>query len=75
MKVLAVTLLLSVFGLVAHAQNTVNRQQQTPAPVQTQEKERRQQPAGENVRQVKKERHSEKCCVRKSEAISPRKKD
>lgn len=75
MKALVVTLLLSMLGLFAHAQHAVNRQQPNRTPVQTQEKERRQQPSGENVRQVKKDRHTDKCCVRKSEVLGTRRKD
>jgi hypothetical protein len=75
MKVFTVTLLLTLLAFLVQAQNTGNRQQQNPSPVRVQENERKQNmPAGGTVRQVKKERQSDKCCVRKSE-VRPRKRD
>lgn len=76
MKILAVTLLLLSAGFLVQAQNQDSRPLQAqPVPVRMQERENRQPPIRENIRQVKKDKHTEKCCVRKSEAPNPRRKD
>jgi hypothetical protein len=77
MKILAVTFALTLMSLFIQAQSPADRQQYAPAQerIKEQPTQRKQSSQVETVRQVKKDRHTEKCCVRKSDSLNPRKRD